>query len=325
MGAIALITRRLPEPALEIVRSECRVEVFPHDRAMTRAELFDAIGDKDGILCLLTDQIDSRLIEAAPRLRVIANYAVGYDNVDVAAATARKIPVTNTPDVLTETTADLTWALLMAVARRIPEADRFVRAGRFDGWGPTLLLGTDIYGKTLGVVGMGRIGQAVAKRSVGFGMRVLYTDPRPLAQEAERVLAAERVSLERLLRESDFVTLHVPLTKDTYHLVGAEQFRLMKPTAYLINTARGSVIDEKALVSALRSRRIAGAGLDVFEREPHIAPELLDLENVVVLPHIGSASKETRTRMAVMAAENLVAGLRGENPPNCVNPEVFGT
>lgn len=325
MAQTVLITRRLPEPALEIVREQCRAEVFPHSRAMTRAELFDAISDKDGLLCLLTDQIDSKLIEAAPRLRVIANYAVGYDNVDLAAATARKIPVANTPDVLTETTADLTWALLMASARRLTEADRYVRAGRFDGWGPTLLLGTDVYGKTLGIVGMGRIGQAVARRAVGFGMRILYADPRPLGQEMERALGAERVSLERLLQESDFVTIHVPFTHDTHHLIGPDQFRLMKSSAYLINTARGSVIDEKALVWALRAKEIAGAGLDVFEREPHIAPELLDMENVVLLPHIGSASKETRTRMAVMAAENLVAGLRGEKPPNCVNPEVFAT
>ena len=323
MSNTVLVTRRLAECALEIVRKQCKTEVFPYDRAMSRAELFDAIGDKDGLLCLLSDTIDSALLEAAPRLRAISNLAVGYNNIDIAAATLRGIPVTNTPGVLTQTTADLTWALLMAAARRVAEGDRFTRAGRFGGWSPTLLLGTDVYGKTLGIVGMGRIGQAVAKRAAGFDMRILYADPQPLEPDTERALHATRVELDTLLRESDFVTLHVPLTDATHHLIGSEQLRLMKPTAYLFNTARGSVVDEKALVAALQKKQIAGAGLDVFENEPHIAPELLNLENVVLLPHIGSASVETRTRMAVMAAENLVAALRGEVPPNCVNPEVF--
>ena len=325
MPDTVLITRRLPESALAIVRNECTTELFPHDRAMTRAELFEAIRDKDGLLCLLTDKIDSALVEAAPKLRAISNFAVGYNNIDVAAATARGIPVTNTPGVLTETTADLVWALLMAVARRIAEGDRFTHAGRFDGWGPTLLLGTDVYGKTLGIIGTGRIGQAVAKRAAGFDMRILYTDPQPLDPDTERSLRANRVDLETLLRESDYVTVHVPLNDATHHLVGSNQLSLMKPTAYLINTARGPVVDEKALVNALRRIQIAGAGLDVFEHEPHIEPELINFENVVLLPHIGSASVETRTRMAVMAAENLVAMLRGERPLNCINPELFGT
>lgn len=324
MSDKVLITRRLPECALEMVRNQCTAEVFPYDRAMTRAELFGAVRDKEGLLCLLNDTVDSTVLEAAPRLRVISNYAVGHNNIDVAGATARGIVVTNTPGVLTETTADLTWALLMAVARRIAEGDRFTRAGQFEGWGPTLLLGSDVYGKTLGIVGMGRIGHAVARRAAGFAMRILYADLQPLDPDTERSLRATRVELDTLLRESDFVTLHVPLTDATHHLIGPNQLHLMKPTAYLINTSRGPVVDENALVTVLRRGQIAGAGLDVFENEPHIQPEFFNLDNVVLLPHIGSASVETRTRMALMAAENLVSALRGEVPPHCVNREVFG-
>ena len=290
---------------------------------MTRAELFEFIGDKDGLLCLLTDKIDRKFFEAASKLRAIANYAVGFNNIDVTEATKRGIPVTNTPGVLTETTADLAWALLMDVARRVSEGDRYTRAGRFKGWGPMLLMGGDVYGKTLGIIGMGRIGQAVAKRASGFDMTVVYSDVDSLPPDREKELNANRTDLETLLRESDFVTIHTPLTKETHHLIGDKQFSLMKPSAYLINTARGPVIDEEALAEALSKKKIAGAGMDVFEHEPKIEPELFNMDNVVLLPHIGSASVETRSRMAVMAAENLVAGLRGEKPPNCLNPEIY--
>ncbi|HPA45860.1 MAG TPA: D-glycerate dehydrogenase [bacterium] len=318
-----LVTRRIPEPGLEILRAHCEVELFPHDRNMTREELLAAVKEKDGLLSLLTDRIDAGLFDAAPKLRAVANCAVGFNNIDLAAATARGIPATNTPGVLTDTTADLTWALIMSAARRIAEADRFTRAGKFDGWGPMMMLGGDIHGKTLGIVGMGRIGQAVAKRAGGFHMRILYSDSVMLDPATAQSLPVALVDFETLLEQSDFVTLHVPLNDQTYHLIGEKEFALMKPTAYLINTSRGPVVDEKALVKALQDCKIAGAGLDVFEHEPQIEPELLQMENVVLLPHIGSASFETRARMAIMAAENLVAALRGERPPNCVNPEVF--
>ncbi|MFH1739559.1 MAG: D-glycerate dehydrogenase [bacterium] len=320
-----LVTRRIPEPGLEIVRKYCDAEVFSPDRAMTREELQDAVREKDGLLSLLTDPIDDALMQSAPKLRVIANYAVGYNNIDVKAATARGIPVTNTPGVLTDTTADLTFALLMAIARRIPEGDRFTRDGRFDGWGPMMMLGTDVYKKTLGIIGIGRIGQAVAKRAAGFDMRILYADTQPLDPATEEALHVTRVDLETLLRESDYVTLHVPLNDSTHHLISDNELGLMKSTAYLVNTARGPVIDEEALAKALQNGEIAGAGLDVFENEPQIDPELYKMDKVILLPHVGSASIETRARMATMAAENLVTALRGNIPPNCINPEVFNT
>ncbi len=319
-----LVTRKIPEPGLEVLREHTsEIDLFPHNRGMTRAELFEFIGDKDGLLCLLTDKIDREFFEAASKLRAIANYAVGFNNIDIAEATKRGIPVTNTPGVLTETTADLAWALLMDVARRVSEGDRYTRAGRFKGWGPMLLMGGDVYGKTLGIIGMGRIGQAVAKRASGFDMQVIYSDVDSLPPDREKELNAKKTDLETLLRESDFVTIHTPLTEETHHLIGEKQFSLMKPSAYLINTARGPVVDEEALADALSKKKIAGAGLDVFEHEPKIEPELFNMDNAVLLPHIGSASVETRSRMAVMAAENLVAGLRGEKPPNCLNAEIY--
>jgi glyoxylate reductase len=286
--------------------------------------LLEKVRGKDGILCLLTDTIDREVMEAAgPKLKVIANYAVGYNNIDVEEATRRGIMVTNTPGVLTETTADLAWALMMSVARRIVEADRFVRAGKFRGWEPMLLLGTDVYGATLGIVGFGRIGQAMARRALGFDMTVLYYDLQRASEEIEQKYRVRFTPLPELLQTSDFVSLHVPLTKDTYHLIGERELRMMKREAYLINTARGPVVDEKALVRALREGWIRGAALDVFEREPEVELELLELENVVLAPHIGSASYATRTRMAEIAAQNLVKALQGEIPPNLVNPEVL--
>uniref|UniRef100_A0A7V4TFI1 D-glycerate dehydrogenase n=1 Tax=Candidatus Caldatribacterium saccharofermentans TaxID=1454753 RepID=A0A7V4TFI1_9BACT len=318
------ITRRIPEEGIRIVASFCEVEVSDFDGVLPRKMLLEKVQGKDGILCLLTDTIDREVMEAAgPNLKVIANYAVGYNNIDVEEATRRGIMVTNTPGVLTETTADLAWALMMSVARRIVEADRFVRAGKFRGWEPMLFLGTDVYGATLGIVGFGRIGQAMARRALGFDMTVLYYDLQRVPEDVERQYRARFVPLPELLQTSDFVSLHVPLTKDTYHLIGERELRMMKQEAYLINTARGPVVDEKALVRALREGWIRGAALDVFEREPEVEPELLELENVVLAPHIGSASYATRTKMAEMAAENLVKALQGEIPPNLVNPEVL--
>lgn len=319
------VTRLIPEAGLEILRRHCRrVEVNPDDRVLGRAELLAAVRGRDGVLCLLTDTIDEEVLAAAgPACRVFANMAVGYNNVDLAAATRRGVMITNTPGVLTETTADLAWALMLAVARRIVEGDRFFRTGRWPGWGPMQFLGQDVHGATLGIIGGGRIGAAVGRRAVGFGMRLLYADPRPSTELDS--MGARRVDLDALLRESDFVTIHAPLDESTRHLIGRRELELMKPTAYLINTARGPIVDEAALVEALRNRRIAGAGLDVYENEPQPAAGLVELENVVCIPHLGSATQATRGRMASMAAENLVAAMRGERPPNLVNPEVLAT
>ena len=317
------VTRQIPQPGIDLVREACSsVETNPHDRVLSREELLGAVAGRDGVLCLLTDAIDAEVFDAAKGCKVFANYAVGYNNIDVAAATARGIAVTNTPGVLTDATADLTWALLFSAARRIVEGDRFTRAGKFDGWSPMLFLGGDISGRTLGILGAGRIGTAVALRSRGFRMRVLYHDP--VHNEAiEQAVGAQRADLDTLLGEADFVSVHVSLDASTRHLIGARELGLMKPTAYLINTSRGPVIDEAALVEALRAGQIAGAGLDVFEDEPALKPGLAELPNVVIPPHLGSATIGTRTRMATLAATNLVAMLRGERPPNIVNPEVL--
>ena len=276
-----------------------------------------------GLVCLITDTIDAEVLGAAPDLKVVSNVAVGYNNIDVAAATKAGVVVTNTPDVLTETTADFAWTLLMATARRLVEADRYVREGKFRQWEYMLLLGGDIHGKTLGVVGFGRIGRAVARRALGFGMRVLYQDAvaAPAAVEAE--LRATRADLPTLLRESDFVSLHTPLLPETRHLLNAQSLRTMKRTAYLINAARGPVVDEAALVQALREGWIAGAGLDVFEEEPAVHPGLIGLPNVVLAPHIASASRATRVEMARLAVENCLSVLEGKAPPTPVNGELL--
>ena len=317
------VTRRVPQAGLDMLYAPCEtVEVNPEDRVLTREEILASVQGRDGVLCLLTDTIDDEVFEAARGAKIFANYAVGFNNIEVEAATRRGIMITNTPGVLTDATSDMAWALLFAAARRMVESDRFVREGRFEGWGPMLFLGGDITGRTLGLVGAGRIGAAVARKSVGFRMKVLYTDT--VRNEAlEQEIGAERVKLEELLKASDFVSIHVPLMPETVHLIGAEQLALMKETAYLINTSRGPVVDENALVEALKARKIAGAGLDVYENEPEMAPGLAELDNVVLAPHIASATVETRTKMATMAAGNLLAGLRGEIPPNLVNPEVL--
>jgi len=318
-----LLSRMLPQAALEIVHRECDAEINKADVALSKKELIARLQGKAGLICLLTDTIDEEVFQGCPGLKVVSNVAVGYNNIDVKAATRHRVMVTNTPGVLDDTTADFTWALLMAAARRVTEADRFVRAGKFTEWCLMLFLGQDIYKKTLGIVGLGRIGKAVARRAMGFGMRILYTDVRRAEETVERELGATFVDKETLLRESDFVTLHVPLFPETTHYISERELNLMKPTAILINAARGPVVDEKALVRALKEKRIAGAGLDVYEREPLVEPDLLELDNVVLAPHIASASVETRTRMAVMAVENCIAAVTGKRPPNLVNTEVW--
>lgn len=319
------VARVIPEEGLRPIREACDASVWEDELPPPRDVLLRAAEGCDGILTLLTDRVDAELLDrAGPQLRVVSNYAVGFDNVSIPDATARGIPVGNTPGVLTETTADLAFALLMAAARRLPEGDRYVRTGRWRTWGPMLLLGSDVHGATLGIVGFGRIGQAVARRAAGFGMTVLYHDVVRQPAQVERDLAATSVGLEELLSRSDFVSLHVNLTPETRHLVDAERLALMKPTAVLVNTARGPVVDQAALHVALRDGVIAAAALDVTDPEPIASDDpLLSLDNCLVVPHIASASRATRGRMAAMAAANLLAGMRGERLPNCVNPEVY--
>lgn len=318
------VTRRIPQEGLEILKRCCQVEVSDYDGVIPRSLLLEKVKDTDGLLVLLTDMIDKKVIVAAgKKLRVISNYAVGYNNIDVVEATKRGIMVTNTPGVLTETTADLAWALLMCIGRRIVEGDKLVRAGKFRGWEPMLLLGTDIHESTLGLIGFGRIGQAMARRAKGFNLKVIYYDREPVPPIIEKELGASYVSFDELLRKSDFISVHVPLTEETFHLIGQEEFSMMKKESYLINTARGPIIDEKALVKALKGGVIRGAALDVFENEPAIEQELMALDNVVIVPHIGSASYRTRTKMAIMAAKNLISALKGERPEFLVNPEVL--
>ncbi|MEM3760109.1 MAG: glyoxylate reductase [Candidatus Bathyarchaeia archaeon] len=317
------VTRELPERGLKIIKEYFDTEVWPEYAPPPKKVIIEKARKVDALATLLSDKIDAEVFDAAPKLKIVAQMAVGFDNIDIPEATKRGIYVTNTPEVLTDTTADFAWALLLAVARRVVEADKYVRSGQWKvGWHPMMMQGRDVYGATLGVVGAGRIGFAVAKRATGFDMKILFYDvvPRP---EMEK-LGAKKVDMDTLLRESDFVTIHVPLMKETYHLINEEKLKLMKKTAYLINNSRGPVVDEKALYHALKEGRIAGAALDVFEQEPTpMDNPLLKLDNVVVAPHISSASYETRSRMAEMVAENLVAFFEGKKPPNLVNPEVM--
>ena len=317
------VSREIPERGLKKIKEYFEAEIWTNPAPPPKQIILQKVRDVDALATILTDQIDSEVFDAAPKLKMVAQYAVGYDNIDVKEATKRGIYVTNTPGVLTETTADFAWALLMAVARKVVKADKCVRSGRWEvSWHPTMLMGRDVHGATLGIIGLGRIGAAVAKRATGFNMRVLYYD-MVRRSELEKKLGTEYVDLHVLLRESDFVSVHVPLTEKTYHMLGEEQFNLMKETAYLINNSRGSVLDEKALYKALKEGRIAGAGLDVFEQEPTPKDNpLLKLDNVVVAPHISSASHETRSRMAEMVAENLIAYFEGKAPPNLVNKEI---
>jgi glyoxylate reductase len=318
-----LISRTLPEEALRLARSRADVDIHPGEWPLPKAELISRLQGRPGLVSLITDAIDAEVLDACGDLRVVANVAVGFNNIDVATATRRGIVVTNTPDVLTETTADFTWTLLMATVRRVVEADRYVRDGKFTQWELMLFLGGDVHGKTLGVIGFGRIGRAVARRALGFNMRVLYADAVPAAPTVEQELRATRTDIPSLLRESDFVTLHTPLLPETRHLINAQSLRTMKKTAYLVNASRGPVVDEAALVQALMEGWIAGAGLDVFEEEPEVHAGLMPLPNVVLAPHIASASSDTRTQMATLAVENCLAVLEGKTPPTPVNPEVL--
>lgn len=321
------VTRVIAEQGIALLTEAFGKEsvvVSPHNKPLPRAELLESVEGCAAILPVVNDVIDADVMDAAgPNLNIIANFGVGYNNIDVSAATERGIVVTNTPGVLTETTADLAWALIMATARRINESERYLRAGKWEAWGPQLFLGVDVHGKTLGIFGMGRIGQAVARRARGFNMRVLYTNRNRLAAEIEQELNATYVDKPTLIAESDFVSIHCPLMPETIHAFGEAEFKAMKNTACLINTSRGPVVDEAALVVALKNDEIYAAGLDVFEHEPTVHPELMDLENAVLLPHIGSASRETRTKMAEMAAQNIVACLTGKAPLNPVNSIAF--
>jgi len=317
-------THPLFEPAREILQESCEVEYWTKPDRPPRPELLQLLKDKDGLVCLLTEKVTEELLRAAPKLRIAANVAVGFDNIDVAACTARGVVATNTPGVLDETTADFAWTLMMAVARRLGEGEALARSGIWQGWSLDQLVGTDVWGKTLGIVGFGRIGRARARRASGFQMKVIYVDAVRAPEAVEKELKAEFRDMNALLAESDFVSVHVPLLPETRGLFDAPKFYRMKPTAFLINTSRGPVVDEAALVAALEAEKIAGAGLDVYENEPFIHSGL-KRANVVLTPHLASASRETRTKMACMAAQNVVALFAGERPANILNPEVWKT
>jgi glyoxylate reductase len=320
------ITRMLPERGLRMIREHFEAEIWPEYAPPPKETIIKKVANVDALVSLLSDKIDAEVFNAAPKLKIVSQIAVGFDNIDLNEATKRGIYVTNTPEVLTDTTADFAWALLMALARRVVEADKYVRTGQWKvAWHPEMLQGRDVYGATIGIIGAGRIGFGVAQRATGFKMKILFYDviPRP---EIEKEFGAKRVDLDTLLRESDFVSVHVPLMKETLHLINEERLKLMKKTAYLINNSRGPVVDEKALYNALKKGSIAGAGLDVFEQEPiRVDNPLLKLDNLVVAPHISSASYETRSRMAEMVAENLIAYFEKRKPPNLVNAEVLKT
>jgi glyoxylate reductase len=318
------VTRQLPEQGLDLLRQVAEVEVNPKDSPVPRAELLEIIKDCQGVIGLLTEKIDAEFFDATPNLKGYANYAVGFDNIDVPEATRRGLPVTNTPDVLTNATAECAWSLLFSVARRVVESDKVMRSGTWPGWGPLQFIGGDVTGKTLGIVGAGRIGTAMARMSRGFDMPVLYTSSSGRHNEVlDKELNGRLVSFEELLEQSDFISLHTPLTPGTRHLFGAEAFKRMKKTAYIINTGRGPVIDERALLEALKAGEIAGAGLDVYENEPALTPGLAELDNVVLLPHIGSGTESARTDMSVLAARNMLAMLKGDKPETCLNPEIY--
>jgi len=315
-------THGLFDAARQILQKSCEVQYWTKPGRPPRGEVLQQVKEKEGLICLLTEKVNEDLLREAPNLRIAANVAVGFDNIDVAACTKRGVAATNTPGVLDETTADFAWTLLMAVARRLSEGEALARSGNWKNWDLDQLVGTDVWGKTLGIVGFGRIGRAVARRASGFQMKVIYTDALRPAEEVEKELKVEFREMNALLAESDFISVHVPLLPETRGLFDLPKFYRMKPTAFLINTSRGPVVDEAALVAALESGKIAGAGLDVYENEPFIHPGL-KRANVVLAPHIASASLETRTKMACIAAENVVALFMGQRPPNVLNPEVL--
>lgn len=315
------VTIRLNRDVMDLLEREHNVEYNNGDNPAKRERLLMSVKDKQGVICTINDRIDRALLKKATSLKIIANYGVGYDNIDLEAATERGVMVSNTPGVLTDSTADTAFALILATARRVVEGDRMTREGKFRFWTPFGFLGRDVTGKRLGIVGMGRIGRALARRAMGFDMQVVYHNRRKIDDFLEKELRAEYMDMDTLLAGSDFVSIHVPLTRETRHLIGKRELNMMKKEAYLINTSRGPVVNEKALIKALQNGVIAGAGLDVYEKEPALTPGLTDLDNVVILPHIGSATIETRTKMAMLAAENLLVGLRGDRPPNCLNWE----
>ncbi|MFZ0038207.1 MAG: D-glycerate dehydrogenase [Candidatus Acidiferrales bacterium] len=319
-----LATHALFKEARNLLEARSDVEYWSAPSSIPRDELLKRIAGKDALVCLLTEKVNQELLAAAPKLRIAATVSVGYDNIDVPACTKRRVVATNTPGVLDDTTADFAWTLLMAVARRLVEGDAMIRAGEWKGWNLDQLCGTDVWGKTLGILGFGRIGQTVARRARGFDMRVIYFNRSRVSPEIEKELHADYVDLDTLFAQSDFLSLHVPLTDDTRHLINAGNLQKMKRTAFLINTARGPVVDEAALASALQAGTIAGAALDVYEREPQVLPALIPLKNVVLAPHLGSNSIETRTKMAVMAATNVADFFEGRRPPNALNPEALG-
>lgn len=325
MTAQVYVTRPLPKAAFEkLEEAGISYEVYPEEQAIPREILLEKVKDRDGILCILTESIDGEVFDQANRAKIFANYAVGFNNIDVNEATRRGIAITNTPGVLTAATADLAWALLFSAARRIVESDHYLRQGKFTGWGPQLFLGQEISGKTLGVIGLGRIGKAFASRAAAFGMSILYTNQeRDKEFENAYPYEARYTDLDELLGQSDFVSIHVPLTQETRHLIGENELQKMKSSAVLVNSARGPIVDEAALVKALKQGWIFAAGLDVFEEEPQVHPELITLPNTVLCPHIGSATFETRSRMAEMCAENIIDCLKGKKPENLVNPEVW--
>jgi len=312
------VTRNIPSSGLDLLRNAgMQVDIYPHDQPVPEGVLLEKIVDCDALLCLLTDSISRRIIKAGQELKIIANYAVGYNNIDLLTAAQRGIVVTNTPDVLTETTADLAFALILACARRVTEGDQMVRSGNFTGWSPLMLLGAEVYGQTLGIIGAGRIGTAVARRAHGFGMNILYADTEP-NRLIEKDYVAMKSDMGNLIRNSDFISLHVPLMDTTHHLIDEKRFQQMKSSAFLINTSRGAVIDEQALVRALHNRTIAGAGLDVYEREPLLAEGLVSFKNVILLPHLGSATLQTRAKMAELAARNIIELSKGNPAPNTI-------
>jgi gluconate 2-dehydrogenase len=321
MKSKVLVTREVFDETLEYLAQHCAVESNQEDAVYAPEELVRRVADKDGVMCCLTDRVDAALLAAGPRLKVVANIAVGYNNIDLAACSARGVLATNTPGVLDDSTADLAWALMLATARRITEVESYIRGGEWTGWRLKQWLGVDVHHATLGIIGMGRIGQAIARRAAGFDMKVIYSNRKRVAPEIEQRLNAEYASKDDLLARADFVVLQMPYSAETHHLIGAAQLKMMKPTAILINSTRGGVVDDAALIEALKHGTLRGAGLDVFENEPKLNPEFLALKNVVLAPHIGSSTQATRRAMAMTAAKNLVAALSGGTPPNLLNPQ----
>lgn len=319
-----LVTRLLYPAARVVLEKTGEVDWWTEAGAIPRAELLKRVADKDALVCVLTDKVDAALLKAGPKLKVAATVSVGYDNIDVAACTTKKVIATNTPGVLDDTTADFAWTLMLAIARRLVEGDAFVRSGKWPGFAIDQMLGGDVYGKTLGIIGFGRIGQCVARRALGFRMRVIYSGTKRAPADVEKELNAEFVDQDRLFAESDFVSLHVPLTPETRHLICKESLEKMKCTAFLVNTSRGPVVDEEALADALENKKIAGAALDVYEHEPKVHPKLMARRDVILAPHIGSATVETRTRMMVVAANNVAAFFEGRTPPNALNRDALG-